>query len=286
MRKTLTFGPVAITMAIAQVSPATTQNASDNLRGFLDGREISVPLDNFVRAASDIAFRKYLSLSGGVNAFVHIRTPTPIDQQATIRMNCDTLYCIAVIDIGEGATLILPDTGAGYISAQVINQDHDMNAVFVGGASHTLDVETFDGLVKAPVELARFGTSNSGVLGTKGEVDPIRAASYVLGCVDKTDGETPCKVTVKDVPVDAFGSVTVHNAEGYLEANGLGVNSYNNFSTEPNEDGAFTLHFGDCGDERVNCIPVTPGWNYAVRMYQPREEILDGRWKLPAAEPA
>jgi hypothetical protein len=27
---------------------------------------------------------------------------------------------------------------------------------------------------------------------------------------------------------------------------------------------------------RANCIPISPGWNYAIRMYQPRTEILDG----------
>jgi len=29
-----------------------------------------------------------------------------------------------------------------------------------------------------------------------------------------------------------------------------------------------------------------PGWNYIVRLYRPRGEILDGSWKLPAAVPA
>jgi hypothetical protein len=36
----------------------------------------------------------------------------------------------------------------------------------------------------------------------------------------------------------------------------------------------------------VNCIPITPGWSYAVRLYQPRAEILDGSWTFPAVEPA
>jgi hypothetical protein len=27
------------------------------------------------------------------------------------------------------------------------------------------------------------------------------------------------------------------------------------------------------------------GWNYAVRLYQPRKEILDGKWKFPAPKP-
>jgi len=93
-------------------------------------------------------------------------------------------------------------------------------------------------------------------------------------------------VTVKDVPVDAFWSITVYNADGYLEANDLGVNSYNNFSAKPNKDGSITIHFGGCKDKRVNCIPISPGWNYAIRMYKPRKEILDGKWSFPKITPA
>lgn len=35
-----------------------------------------------------------------------------------------------------------------------------------------------------------------------------------------------------------------------------------------------------------NCLPVTPGWNYWVRLYRPRAEILDGSWKFLEAQPA
>ena len=27
------------------------------------------------------------------------------------------------------------------------------------------------------------------------------------------------------------------------------------------------------------------GWNYTVRLYRPRKEIVDGTWKFPKAEP-
>ena len=67
----------------------------------------------------------------------------------------------------------------------------------------------------------------------------------------------------------------------YLEANDLNVNNYNNFSAQPNEDGSHTIHFGGCDDGRVNCIPITAGWNYANRMYGPRQEILKGEWVFP-----
>jgi hypothetical protein len=114
---------------------------------------------------------------------------------------------------------------------------------------------------------------------------PSTAAFYILGRARENDAETPHALTVGDVPVDAFWSVTVYNADGYLEANELGVNSYNNFSAEPNEDGSHTLHFGGCDDGRINCIPISPGWNYAIRMYEPRAEILDGSWRFPAPQP-
>ncbi|MEM8957632.1 MAG: DUF1254 domain-containing protein [Pseudomonadota bacterium] len=114
---------------------------------------------------------------------------------------------------------------------------------------------------------------------------PAVSASYVLDSVAANDGETPHAVTVRDVPVDAFWSVTVYNAEGFLEANPLGINSYNNYTAEAGEDGAITLHFGGCEDGRVNCIPITPGWNYAIRLYEPQAPVLDGSWTFPRFEP-
>lgn len=115
---------------------------------------------------------------------------------------------------------------------------------------------------------------------------PQSAAMYVIDSVSGNDGDTPYKVTAKDVPVDAFWSVTVYNADGYLEANDRGVNSYNNITAKPNDDGSHTIHFGNCDDGRINCIPITPGWNYAIRMYQPREEIQNGNWTFPKFERA
>jgi hypothetical protein len=153
---------------------------------------------------------------------------------------------------------------------------------------------------KALSDLATLGFDATYAFGRKEEVRPVdylvgaaagwgglpqSAAMYNIESVDKNDGQTPHAVTVKDVPVDAFWSVTVYNADGYLEANDRNVNSYNNISAQPNDDGSYTIHFGGCDDGRVNCIPITPGWNYAIRMYQPRKEILDGSWTFPKIVP-
>jgi hypothetical protein len=153
---------------------------------------------------------------------------------------------------------------------------------------------------KALSDLAVLGFDSTNAFGRKEEVRPVdhlvgaaagwggmprNAAMYTMDSVDENDGKTPHAVTVKDVPVDAFWSITVYNADGYLEANDRGVNSYNNFSAQPNADGSYTIHFGGCSDGRVNCIPISPGWNYAIRMYEPRAEILDGSWRFPAFRP-
>jgi hypothetical protein len=51
-----------------------------------------------------------------------------------------------------------------------------------------------------------------------------------------------------------------------------------------NDDGSVTIHFGG-DDDRPNLLPIVEGWNYTVRLYRPRPEILDGSWTFPAIEP-
>ncbi len=163
------------------------------------------------------------------------------------------------------------------------------------------DTEKLAAVRKALNDLAAEISFDSALaFGRKDEVDPVqflvggiagwaglpaRGAIYLIDSVDQNDGETPYAVTAKDVPVDAFWSITIYNADGYMEPNDMGRNNYNNVTAEPNDDGSITIHMGACDDGRVNCIPVTPGWSYAVRLYQPREEILDGSWTFPEVEP-
>ena len=159
------------------------------------------------------------------------------------------------------------------------------------------DQETLAKARNAVSDLANaVGFNASRAFGRKDEVDPIdhlvgaiagwagqpsSTALGILESVDENDGKVPFSVTVKDVPVDAFWSITVYNAEGYLEPNDLNRNSYNNVTAAPNEDGSYTIHFGACEDGRVNCIPITEGWNYTIRLYQPRKEVLSGKWTFP-----
>jgi hypothetical protein len=33
-------------------------------------------------------------------------------------------------------------------------------------------------------------------------------------------------------------------------------------------------------------MPIMQGWNYTVRLYRPRPEVLNGTWKFPEAREA
>jgi hypothetical protein len=151
----------------------------------------AVNVTNFERAETDRMFAAIQAQAGGVNQLFHNRVPTPVDRQTVIRMNRDTLYSGAVVDISAGATIVVPDAGRRYLSVMIVNQDHHINRVFHKPGHYDLTVE-----------------------------------------------------------------------------------------------GSVTIHFGGCDDDRPNCLPITDGWNYVVRLYRPRAEILDGTWAFPTLEPA
>lgn len=330
----------------AQTTEGTGEDASEPAA-------VPITIDNLIRAASDIEFQKYTSLAGGTNRFFHFREPTPVDNQPTIRMNRDTLYSTAVVNISKGATLTLPDVGGRYMTAMVVNQDHYINDVFHGGGTYTLDQETFDTpyvlvflriLVDAadPEDVAAVNTiqdamkieanastpfaspnydvdtfgamvrqllplgplgilpDSSNMFGAREDVHPLRhflgtlsgwgglpeAEAFYVG-VEPSLPVGAYKIEVpKDVPVNAFWSVSMYNAQGFFEPNAQNAYNVNSVTGARNDNGSMTIHLGACDDGRVNCLPVTDGWNYTIRMYRPGPEILDGSWSFPAAQPA
>ena len=148
--------------------------------------------------------------------------------------------------------------------------------------------------------LASTSAGFGGAFGRKGEVDPVKRlmgaaagwggnpdkdATYLNETPARNDGVTVHRVTVRDVPVDAFWSISVYNEQGYYEKNALNSYTINSITGKQAADGSTTIQFGGCDGKVANCIPIVKGWNYTVRLYRPRAEILDGSWKFPVAQP-
>ena len=92
------------------------------------------------------------------------------------------------------------------------------------------------------------------------------------------------QLTVKDVPVDAFWSISLYNRDGFFQKNEHNAYNVNNISGTPNKDGSFTIHFGG-NPKSTNFLPIMEGWNYLIRLYQPRKEISEQTWIFPSVKP-
>jgi hypothetical protein len=306
-----------------------------------------VNVDNFARAETDRMFAALAQQAGGINQLHHNRVPTPLDQQPVIRMNRDTLYSLAIVDLQDGATLTVPESGDRYVSVMVVNNDHYINRIIHDAGEHRLTIDEFDTRFVAvaarvlvdpndDADVAAVGALQDGfaltagsaerftateydaeslddtrnallhlaknvqgfarTFGTKEEVDPVR---HLLGTaagwgglpeheayyvnVDPGLPVARYRVHVADVPVDGFWSISLYDAQGYFPDTGQPV-SINDITAERDADGAITVHFGDWPDGTPNRLPISDGWNYLVRLYRPRPEVLDRSWTFPSIE--
>lgn len=222
-------------------------------------------------------------------------------------------------DVHYGAgqyTLTRDDIGTRYVATPVRilvdpNDPADVSAVHAlqdavavrQAGTGSFDVPNWDPVSQktvrdALVTLATTLPDTKRTFGTKEDTDPVRHligaanawggnpqkdALYLTVVPPKNDGTTVHRLTVGDVPVDGFWSVTVYNSGGYLTPNEQNAYSYNNVTAQKGPDGTTTIQFGGCDGSAPNCLPITPGWNYTVRLYRPRQGILDGSWTFPPA---
>ncbi|WP_413293645.1 DUF1214 domain-containing protein [Bdellovibrio sp. HCB185ZH] len=115
--------------------------------------------------------------------------------------------------------------------------------------------------------------------------NPKEESMYIGVEPKDNSGKTAYRLTVGQVPVDAFWSISVYNAAGFFVKNSRNAYTINNLTAKKADDGTVTVQFGECQKDVVNCLPIMKGWNYMVRMYRPQDSILKGVWKFPEAEP-
>lgn len=147
-------------------------------------------------------------------------------------------------------------------------------------------------------EFAKFDLYPDGWMGKRGEVDE---ATRHLGCAGawglfpnkdavyiNYNGHLPadrCHTATYQVPENnAFWSITVYGADGYMKSANNILNASN---AKMNADGTFTVHFGSkeaCGDV-PNRLDAPEGWNFLMRVYRPGRSVLNGSYKLPAVIP-
>lgn len=313
---------------------------------------ITVNAANFTRSESDLYFSAVVAHRGGVGIFGHDREMTPLDEQAIIRMNRDTLYSSGVYDLDAGPlTVTMPDTNGRFMSLQVFDQDQYTHGVHYAPGEVVLTREQIGtryvmlGLrtlanpddaadmkivhkVQDEVKVVQSGGAGAfeipdwdaesrnktrakivalgddmpdtrHMFGSKDEVDPVlffigsamawggnpdEDAFYLNRTALNNDGKQVYKLKVKDVPVNGFWSITIYNAQGFVQQNDLNAYTLNNLTATQSADGSYDVQFGGCDGQIANCLPVPEDWNWMVRLYRPNAAIFDGSWTFPDLE--
>lgn len=310
---------------------------------------IKVTVDNYVRATTSAQFQGMMRMSRGMNQFAHTPKPVPLNKQSVERMNRDTIFSSALVDISQGASLTLPDSGDRYLSVIVMNEDYYTTAIYHDDGVYALTVEEHgtpfvalvarilvdpaneadmkiahdlqqqlkieadgdaayvrpdydkESLVHTHGLLKQLGGGLEDASFWNGKREEVKETRHMIGAAFGWGGLPTYEVVyegvnnpgplgsyrlmVKDVPVDGFWSISIYNESGYFEENEFDSYSINNVMAEPNDDGSFTIHFGDCTSGLKNCLHIMEGWNYVVRLYQPHPEVQQGLWHFPKPTP-
>jgi hypothetical protein len=108
---------------------------------------------------------------------------------------------------------------------------------------------------------------------------PTYEVAYVKNQEKRPIGDY--QLELNNVPVKGFWSISIYNDKGYFQENEYNAYSINNVIAEDNEDGSFTINFGEQKNGRKNFLPIMEGWNYVARLYLPSKDVQQGRWIFP-----
>jgi hypothetical protein len=279
-------------------------------------RELT-PMDKqlVVRSNRDTLYSAgVFDLDGGP---VTITMPDPGGRFMSMQVITEDHYVPAVF-YGQGEhTLTRDDVGTRYVMVAIRtlvnpNDEADLDEVHAlqdaiavqQDGTGSFEIPDWDALSQKAVRgallrLAATLPDSKKMFGTKEDTDPVRRligsaaawggnpekdAIYFSVHPAENDGATVYRLSVDQVPVDGFWSVTVYNKDGYFTPNARNAYSLNNITAQRGTGGVITIQFGGCDAATANCLPITPGWNYLVRLYRPQDSILSGDWIFPEAQ--
>jgi len=307
--------------------------------------------DNYALAETQAIFVDYVNKissatnTSGVGVFMHNKQGADPKDRAIMRINFDTLYSFAIVDLAEDATLVMPENDEGrYQSAWLITEQHYNPAAFAKPGTYTLTQENMgtrylcicirtQANVSDPEDVAaanllqeklvlsqaHVGSYSASCEWDKDEVLAMRAEymklttqkGYTSGQLFGKKGNpeltleqhncgtaygwggltadqavypmysptsmAPQTLTLTDVPVEAFWSITVYDKDGFPQGDVYNINSA---FAKADKHGSVTIRFG--GDSNAaNFMDTFDGWNFALRMYLPKEEFFNGTWTQP-----
>jgi hypothetical protein len=103
--------------------------------------------ENYAQAESEIIFAGYVQRiaaatgTNGMGVWLHLREGADPKDRTIMRINFDTLYSFAIVDLTEDAVLTMPETNGRYQSAWFITDEHYNPMAFIEPGTYTLTQE-------------------------------------------------------------------------------------------------------------------------------------------------
>lgn len=307
--------------------------------------------ENYALAETQVIFTEYVNRiaestgTNGVGVFKHNKKPVDPKDRTVMRINFDTQYSFAVIDLTEDAVLIMPKTNGRYQSAWFITEEHYNPMAITEPGEYTITKEMTgskyimiairtqvnmqdaadlvavsdlqDQIKLTQKDRGSYSVTNHWnmneilamrkkyqdlafqnkitsemMFGKKGEVSLLNhncgAASGWGGMTKeqavylnyKPINSDLAKLTLKDVPIKAFWSITIYDEDGYPQGDIYNINSA---FAKSNVDGSVVIHFG--GDKSAdNYMDIFEQWTFVLRLYMPTEAYFNNTWKKPDLE--
>ena len=128
--------------ATEATEPAVTESAQETA-------PVTTPVtdENYALAESQIIFSDYVQRiaaatdTNGVGVLMHNKVGADPKDRTVMRINFDTIYSFALVDLTEDAVLTMPETNGRYQSARIITEEQYNPMAFVTPGAHTLTQE-------------------------------------------------------------------------------------------------------------------------------------------------
>lgn len=157
----------------------------------VDPRQYGMSPRDYIQAESRAFFHDFLGRAG-INTFFHFRSLTKAADHWVVSPNLDTIYSVAIVNARQGFSLILPDVGDRFLSAQIVTEDHLTPFYLYGGNRHDFSASDFD------TEFVGVGVR----IGTDGTAQDVRKIVEELQPQYAIEGAAPENdVTPVDMPL-------------------------------------------------------------------------------------
>ncbi len=97
----------------------------------------------YINAEAHAFFAEFIGRAG-INRFSHFKTLATPDDTWVVSPNVDTLYSVGIVNVTEGFTLEIPDTGERFLSIQITDENHITPLHLYGGGVRKFTADQFE----------------------------------------------------------------------------------------------------------------------------------------------